>query len=77
MATSGAGPQVFIDDVTADRSGKIHSEVHRAIFPTFDQMIRYTCLAITVTAAYVSCGSLKCSDCRVTTTSIFKKWHLY
>ena len=31
MAANGTGSLVFIDDVTADKSSRIHSEVFRAI----------------------------------------------
>ncbi len=31
MAANGTGPLVFIDDVTADRSSRVNSEVFKAI----------------------------------------------
>lgn len=31
MAASGTGPLVFIDDSTADKSGRMNAEVHMAV----------------------------------------------
>lgn len=40
MAANGTGSVMFIDDVTADRSSKINSEVYRAIISAHIQMLQ-------------------------------------